>query len=396
MAIMLCLGMLEDLVEEPRYEAEQIFPVVEKQTHAPGIVELANGDLLASWYGDAEDADAAVLGARKSKSAETWSDSFVMADRRGFPDCNTCMMIDGKSQLWLFWPTIVGSSWESCLMNYRVASNYQSSGSPKWDREGLILLKLNDFADEAIQLLGDRKLKPPRGAIGGPDAQLAKLRDPLYQRMGWAPRCKPTVLPSGRILLPLYTDTFAISIMAISDDGGTTWYPSKPLIGFGNIQPTVLRRNNGTLVAYMRENGPRGCIRVSESSDEGLTWSPVGDSEIPNPGSGIDGVRLDNGHWVLVYNDSKSSRASLVVSISENEGRTWSVTRHLENHTAGRYHYPAVIQARDGTIHAIYSCFIASEEPPVDGRKKPDMKGIKHVAFNEAWIRAGNKVAQPN
>ena len=388
LAIMLCLGVNDSSEKTPRYEAEQIFPVVEKQTHAPGIVELANGDLLASWYGDAEDADAAVLGARKPKSDGTWSDSFVMADRRGFPDCNTCMMIDGKSQLWLFWPTIVGSSWESCLMNYRVASNYQSAGSPKWDREGLILLKPNDFADEAIRLLGDRKLKPPRGAIGGPDAQIAKLRDPLYQRMGWAPRCKPTVLPSGRILLPLYTDTFAISIMAISDDGGSNWFPSKPLIGFGNIQPTVLRRDNATLVAYMRENGPRGCIRVSESSDEGLTWSSVGDSELPNPGSGIDGVRLANGHWVLVYNDSKSSRSSLVVSLSEDEGRSWKITRQLENHTAGRYHYPAVIQARDGTIHAIYSCFIASEEPPVDGRKKPDMKGIKHVAFNEAWIRA--------
>lgn len=391
LTIMLCLGIFDSLIDAPRYEAEQIFPVVEKQTHAPGIVELANGDLLASWYGDAEDADAAVLGARKSKRTGTWSDSFVMADRRGFPDCNTCMMIDDKSHLWLFWPTIVGSSWESCLMNYRVSSNHQSAGSPNWDREGLILLKPDDFADEAIKLLGDRKLKPPRGAIGGPDAQNAKLRDPLYQRMGWATRCKPTVLPRGRILLPLYTDTFAISMMAISDDGGTTWYPSKPLIGFGNIQPTVLRRDDGTLVAYMRESGPRGCIRVSESRDEGLTWSPVGDSELPNPGSGIDGVRLANGHWVLVYNDSKSSRASLVVSVSEDEGRTWTFTRHLENHAAGRYHYPAVIQARDGTIHAIYSCFIASEEPPVDGRKKPDMKGIKHVAFNEAWIRVETK-----
>ena len=165
LAIMLCMGINDSSVEAPRFEAEQIFPVVEKQTHAPGIVELANGDLLASWYGDAEDADAAVLGAKRYKSNGTWSDSYVMADRRGFPDCNTCMMIDAKSQLWLFWPTIVGSSWESCLMNYRVASNYQSAGSPKWDREGLILLKPNDFADEAMKLLGDRQLKPPRGAI---------------------------------------------------------------------------------------------------------------------------------------------------------------------------------------------------------------------------------------
>ena len=34
--------------EVPRFEAEQIFPPVEPQTHAPGIVELPNGDLLAS------------------------------------------------------------------------------------------------------------------------------------------------------------------------------------------------------------------------------------------------------------------------------------------------------------------------------------------------------------
>lgn len=386
LALLLCLGVNDLRAQAPRYESEQIFPVVEKQTHAPGIVELANGDLLASWYGDAEDADAAILGARKSGGKGSWSDSFVMADRRGFPDCNTCMMVDSKSQLWLFWPTVVGSSWESCLLNYRVATNSLAAGSPKWDREGLILLKPNDFADDALKLLGDRKIRTPRGAIGGPDAQVAKLRDPLYQRLGWAPRCKPTVLPSGRILLPLYSDTFAISIMAISDDGGASWYPSQPLIGFGNIQPTVLRRDNGTLVAYMRENGPRACIRVSESSDEGLTWSPVGDSDLPNPGSGIDGVRLANGHWLLVYNDSKSSRASLAVSISKDEGRTWNFTRHLEKHSEGRYHYPAVIQSRDGTIHAVYSCFIASEEPPINGRKKPDMKGIKHAAFTEAWI----------
>jgi hypothetical protein len=34
--------------EAPRFEAEQIFPSVEPQTHAPAIVECPNGDLLAS------------------------------------------------------------------------------------------------------------------------------------------------------------------------------------------------------------------------------------------------------------------------------------------------------------------------------------------------------------
>ena len=128
--------------------------------------------------------------------------------------------------------------------------------------------------------------------------------------------------------------------MALSDDGGETWFASEPLIGFGNIQPTVLRRDDGTLVAYMRENGLRDRIRVSESTDDGMTWGPVGVADLPNPGSGLDGVRLANGHWLLVYNDSIKDRSTLAVSISEDEGRTWPITRHLERDEAGRYPLP--------------------------------------------------------
>jgi predicted neuraminidase len=119
-----------------------------------------------------------------------------------------------------------------------------------------------------------------------------------------------------------------------------------------------------------------------------LSWGPVGNTELPNPGSGIDGVRLANGHWALVYNDSPRSRSTLVVSISDDEGRSWKWTRHLEKHATGRYHYPAVIQGKDGTLHAIYSCFIAPE--PDAPKTALTVKGIKHAAFNEEWIKAGD------
>src|SRR5262249_13855164 len=124
-----------------------------------------------------------------------------------------------------------------------------------------------------------------------------RLSNKLSSRLGWQPRCKPTVLPSGRILLPLYSDTFSVSLMAISDDTGETWYASKPLAGFGSIQPAVLRRGGGTLVAYMRENGPIRRIRVAESKDDGVAWGAVGATDLANPGSGLDAVRLANGHW---------------------------------------------------------------------------------------------------
>jgi hypothetical protein len=57
--------------------------------------------------------------------------------------------------------------------------------------------------------------------------------------------------------------------MAISDDDGKTWYASKPLIGFGNIQPAVLRRDDGVLVAYMREDG---YYLELEQLQRGLMW----------------------------------------------------------------------------------------------------------------------------
>lgn len=61
-----------------------------------------------------------------------------MADRPGFPDCNTAMSIDGRGRLWLFWPTILASTWESSLLNDQVATNYSEQGPPRWDREGVI------------------------------------------------------------------------------------------------------------------------------------------------------------------------------------------------------------------------------------------------------------------
>lgn len=371
--------------EAPSYQAELIFPLNPRHNHAPGIVECPNGDLLASWYrgsGERSADDVMVLGARRKAGSSSWSEPFVLADTPGFPDCNTALIVDREQRLWLFWPTILANTWESCLTNYKVSSNF-GDGEPRWDRQGLILLKPDDFKTDALRLLADFVDKFPIPKTPAFEREIAEARErlgnKLYQRLGWQPRCKPTILASGRILLPLYTDTFSISIMAISDDGGATWFASKPLIGFGNIQPTVLARRDGTLVAYMRENGPLGRIRVSESADQGITWGPVGVISLPNPGAGVDGVRLVNGNWLLIYNDTTEGRHSLAASLSDDEGRSWKWTRHLEKHATGSYHYPAVTQGADGTIHAVYSYF------------RDEGKSMKHAAFNESWVRAGDQ-----
>ncbi|HET6323966.1 MAG TPA: sialidase family protein [Planctomycetaceae bacterium] len=393
--------------DESGFRSELVFPYRADHNHAPGLVECSNGDLIASWYrgsGERSSDDVRVFGARLRKGSHEWSKDFLMADFPGFPDCNTCMMIDSEERLWLFWPLILANSWESALTNFLVSRDYFGDGAPKWDQNGIIPLKPDDFKDEVLRHLDQAEKELPERIAKLPEAQraarelrwkrgIAEMRkhagDKLAQRLGWQPRCKPTVLPPsdrhphGRILLPLYSDTFSLGLMAISDDRGRTWFASKPIFAWGGIQPSVLPRQDGTLVAYLRDNGGSGHIKVSESKDDGMTWGPVTLSELANPGAGIDGVRLANGHFCLVYNDVSRGRNSLAVSISEDEGRTWKQTRHLERHEAGSYHYPCMIQGRGGTIHVIYSYFRPKE------RGKRESKSMKHATFDEAWVSKG-------
>jgi predicted neuraminidase len=371
------------LAAAPELQSELVFPYDAQHNHAPGIAELPDGSLFVSWYrgsGERRADDVAVFGSRKSPETGAWSPAKVLVDTPGFPDCNTTLMTDAQGALWLFWPVVIANSWESCLTNYQVATAFDEQGLPVWGRRGAIYLKPDDFSPSALTALdGLVKQLPiplPAETQQKIDVVRSRLTDKLYQRLGWQPRCKPTVLPTGRILLPLYSDTFSISLMAISDDQGESWYASGPLLGFGNIQPTVLRRRNGALVAYMRENGFTDRIRVSESTDDGLTWGTVTSSDLPNPGAGIDGVVLADGRWVLIYNDTVKGRNSLAVSMSDDEGVHWKWTRHLEHHAEGSYHYPAIIQGRDGRLHAVYSYFVSQG------------KSMKHAAFTPDWISA--------
>jgi predicted neuraminidase len=178
--------------------------------------------------------------------------------------------------------------------------------------------------------------------------------------------------------------------MGISDDGGMTWTASEPIVGYGSIQPTVLLKRDGTLVAYMRDNGPPPKrVHISTSKDEGVSWAPAQDTDIPNPGTSLEAIVLKDGNWLMVYNDLERGRYSLAAALSEDEGQTWRWKRHLDGNpqrkSPNQYHYPSVMQAKDGSIHVTYSYFIKDAAGAA-----AKGKSIKHVQFDEAWIQAGD------
>jgi hypothetical protein len=188
------------------------------------------------------------------------------------------------------------------------------------------------------------------------------------------------------MLVGLYSDGFSFSLVGITDDRGKTWRFSEPIVGGGNIQPSFARRDDGTIVAYMRDNGPPPKrVHVAESKDRGETWSKVYDHPVlNNPGSGLEHMRAANGDWLCIYNDSVRGRHTLAVSLSDDEGRTWKWTRHLEKRASdqGSFHYPSIIEGSDGDFHATYSYFI---HKPHNGEVRG--KSIRYATFSRDWIK---------
>jgi len=416
----------------------EIFPLVKEHTHGSTIVELPNGDLLAAWFqgsGERWADDVRIMGARLTRESASWSKPFVMADVPDFPDINPVLFLDNKKQLWLVWYTVIANQWSTSLPTWRISNDYmQKTGPPEWDWQQVIFVKPGDKTERGI-LPGDKFVssverqvdeygKYMRNLMGDNEALQAQwewwkteLMDkargedmkrkghyindqgeridgemgyPWFRRMGWQTKNKAVFVDGERMVLPLYSDGFSFSLMAITDDLGASWKFSEPLVAPGNIQASIAIKSNGTLVAYMRDNGPPPQrLMVSESKDRGMSWSMVRDSKLPNPGSGADIVTLENGHWVLAYNDTENGRHSLAVSISADEGETWTHTRHLEldgrdSRIATQSSYPSVIEGKEGVIHVIYSFHRKDTEG------KPN-ETIKYAGITEEWIMEGDQ-----
>jgi len=384
------------------YGAEFIFPPNDLHNHASCVVELPDGDLFAVWYsgsGEREADDVRIMGSRRHSGV--WSEPFVVADTPGFPDCNPCLAVDSRGHLWLFWPTILDNHWESALLKYKISSDYSDSGRPpNWYTEKVLHVKPGVEFQEAVR--NNLEKHWLREASGRPEEEAGAILEhcrriqsmaesKLSCRLGWMPRAHPLVLESGRLILPLYSDGFDFSIMAVTDDWGEHWSFSVPIVGAANIQPALARRKDGTIVAYMRDNGPPPKrIMISESADDGMSWTDVSDTELPNPGSGVDVVVLENGLWALVYNDTEDGRHSLAVSLSDDEGRTWRWTRHLERDDpgpdAGSYSYPSVVQTKDGVLHVTYSFAVPKSRLQIENNGREICETIKHAWFDVEWV----------
>ena len=322
-------ALSEPGAEKPFYRAELIFKKTLRyiRCHSSTIIELPDGSLLAAWWNGSEEGgkDVVIRAARKARGKDFWDPAYVIADTPGETEGNPVLFAAPGGEVWLV---------------HRVGSPYRR----------ILWQKSYD--------LGHTWQRP----------------QVLVDEPGWTLRSRIVTLHNGDILIPIHHGRVGTAFLYTSD-GGKTWYQTKEIVTEpGNIQASVIQRNDGSLLAYMRTpaRDPKDrFILQSESFDNGRTWSQGGRTGIKNPSSAIELLRLRNGHIALVFNDTQEGRSNLSLALSLDDARTWSYMRVLEDASTGEFSYPTMLQSADGRIHLVYTF------------RRPS---IKHVEVNEAWI----------
>jgi predicted neuraminidase len=365
---------------KPVVSEEFIFPFQNEHVHGSSIVMVPDGSLLACWFqgsGERTADDVRIMGARLRKGDGKWTTPFLMADTKGIPDCNPVLFINRNGKLFMFWIAVLANKWENSILRYKTSTDYTGQDAPKWEWQDNILLKPDEnFAREVKEKFKEMPESQAGWASYAPlydDMIIEASKDLSKRSIGWMTRIHPITLKDGRILLPLYSDGFNFSMVAISDDDGTTWRNSLPIVGRGPIQPALAVKKDGTIVAYMRDSGDAPArVHISSSSDNGESWTISRKTDIPNEAS-VEICVLKDGKWVFFGNDINDGRYQLSLYMSDDEGSTWKWKERIEYQVdkKGSFSYPCMIQANDGLIHISYSYSLG------EGKKT-----IKHVVID--------------
>ena len=170
-------------------------------------------------------------------------------------------------------------------------------------------------------------------------------------------------MKSGRLLLPVTftheTGPGYGGVVLLSDDDGLTWSEAKNRISLpmrGVMEPHVEQASDGRVLMIVRSQ--LGSIQMSESSDDGLTWTLPKSTGLKSPESCPELTRIPStGDLLVVWNNSYDpkffshfgKRSPLTAAVSRDSGKTWQHLRDIETDPKRAFSNPGCRFLQDGT-----------------------------------------------
>ncbi len=343
-------------------------PTVGKLHHAhcSGVVAFPDGELLVVFYWAKKEANRnqAIFAVRKKPDENQWSKpTLILKDSWRMVGNPAIWIAPDTGKLWLFFVRSVGG-WSVCNPRYVTSPDRGRS----WSKS-----------------------------------------KPLYNFISRGIKNPPIVTSRGWYVLPAYIEfRDYFSLFYVSKDQGKTWsergrvkipdaeVPPDSGHDWGRLvlQPTVIERRDGKLIALMRAKSPLGKMHFTESLDGGWTWSDAKPYILPNPGGGFHWMRLASGDLGIIYNhapvppDHGFERNPLSVAISEDDGHSWQFRRNIMEGTGEDVHqriggYPTMTQDSTGRIHVVWTYSYQIDHEGED----LGMSDIKYTSFTEEWVK---------
>jgi sialidase-1 len=175
-------------------------------------------------------------------------------------------------------------------------------------------------------------------------------------------------LKNGRLIVPVWLSTGtggnahrpSVTATIFSDDGGKTWHASEIAVPctdeFVNPNETVaVQLADGTVMLNVR-NESKARQRIIVTSPDGATgWSePRFQEDLVDPVCMAGLIRYEHkGKSLLLFTnpDVLRGRRNVTVKVSEDEGKTWPISRSIE---PGWSAYSDVTVTQSGTILCFY------------------------------------------
>lgn len=172
----------------------------------------------------------------------------------------------------------------------------------------------------------------------------------------------PILLKDGRLLFVgrYFKEKLCVISVEESRDGGKSWQPISEIPPLPSEQkphmfhePHVVETDDGRLVAQIRYHGADNCIRQSESTDGGKTWSVMAKTPLAGLPPHLLGLR--SGKLVSVYG-RRFDAFGEYACVSDDRGRTWDVANEvkLAGHFNADLGYPASVELPSGDILTVY------------------------------------------
>lgn len=322
--------------------------------HVSSISQVGEGKMGCTWYAGSREGSKDVAIFFSTFEGGKWDEPRVIVDKKS---CsaelkrhvkkigNSALFRDNEGRLWLFYASVFAGGWSGTSLNYKISHDEGDTWSVSKK------LVLSPF----FNLTNNIK----NGGLN---------------------------LEDGGLMLPVYHEFInkypQILKVKLNESGSVRYAISKITGGIGDylIQPAIVPDEAGGVTAFFRncDRTERKFIRTAKSADMGDTWSEVTDTALPNPNSGFDVVKLSNGDYLAVINNTFEGRGDLSMVLSKDKGKSWKLLKVLEKSDGREYSYPSIGKNSSGNYFITYTY---------------ERRKIKYISCNEAWLRSLDKGA---